>query len=207
MLEREIREMAFVPRWSIVRTNRQQYLAEHTYFVCMYANDIAVYLGWSMDEIGKLLQMCLWHDVEEIFSGDIPGPCKRAGMGTHRVLWDKTLFTWLGNVFYKLAERSGACPRTKFRIPDEVFEAVVKLADMIDECCEMGTEIQMGNRTVDRVFDDSAQRVMQALDNLAKVEPALKSGPAFTKLRTVIGSTLIEARHGESKSTKIFNTL
>lgn len=206
MLEREIREMAFVPRWSIVRTNRQQYLAEHSYFVAMYANDIGVYLGLSLDELGKLLQMALWHDVEEIFSGDIPGPCKRAGM-SDRKGWDTKLRGWLKQVFWRLSERDGSEPNRKWRLAPEAFEAIIKLADMIDECCEMGTELQMGNQTVEKVFLDSTQRVMAALEALAPLVPMLGSGPAYTKLRAMVGSALLASRHGDSKSTRIFEML
>ena len=35
------RDMAYVPRWVILRRHRQQYLAEHSYFVAIYAQQVA----------------------------------------------------------------------------------------------------------------------------------------------------------------------
>lgn len=207
MLEREIREMAYTPRWSIVRTQRQQYLAEHTYFVCMYANDIAVYLNLAPHEVGALLQMCLWHDVEEIFSGDIPGPCKRAGMGDHRKLWDGKLRYWLNKVFSKLDRRDGSHNHCS---PDRValIEAILKLADMIDECCEMGSEIQMGNATVKRIFDDSLTRVKAAVNEVIKHHRPWTNDPVEEgKFRGKCIGACLSARDGESQSTRIFETL
>jgi 5'-deoxynucleotidase YfbR-like HD superfamily hydrolase len=172
----------------------------------MYANDIAVYLGWNDAEIGRLLQKALWHDVEEIFSGDLPGPCKRAAM-VDRQSWDNRLRGWLNKIFDRMPERDGSHPARRFRIPEEAFDAVIKLADMIDECCEMGTELQMGNQTVEKVYRDSMERVKAALAKLAEVEPTLGSGPAWTKLHGRVIHACQQSRHGESKSTRIFETL
>lgn len=197
--------MAYVPRWSIVRTIRQQYLAEHTFFVCMYANDIGVWLGLAMDEMGKLLQMALWHDMEEIFSGDLPGPCKRAGMDGFRQKWDDKLRHWLTKVFGNMGDRDGSTPRAKWRIPEEAFDAIIKLADMIDECCEMGTEIQMGNRTVDRIFADSLQRVKAAISGVRKHFPYQQSD--WHRLESRVIQCCLSSRDGESRSTRIFESL
>lgn len=206
-MEREIREMAFVPRWSIVRTNRQQYLAEHTFFVAMYANDIGVYLGLDYEEMGVLLQKALWHDMEEIFSGDIPGPCKRAGMGDQRKTWDRKLIGWLDQIFDRRPERDGSDLYAEFPPADQKLDAIVKLADMIDECCEMGTELQMGNQTVGKIYRDSMQRVVQALDKLVPLCPTLGDGPAYTKLRGAVINACQRASDGDSRNTRIFGQL
>lgn len=202
VLEREIREMAFIPRWSIVRTNRQQFLAEHTFFVTMYANDIGVWLGLDAAHQAALLQMALWHDMEEIFSGDLPGPCKRAGMGEGRAVWDAKLSSWLHKVFGRLYDR---CAANREGVDLGALEAIVKVADYIDECSEMGTEIQMGNRTVDRVFHDSFQRVKAALEKLREHYP-MEQRHWYPLESTVIESCL-RSRDGESRSTRIFETL
>lgn len=206
MLEREIREMAFVPRWSIVRTNRQQYLAEHTFFVAMYANDLGVYLGLDDTEMRVLLQASLWHDMEEMFSGDLPGPCKRAGMGEARKEWDRKLTGWLDKVFVQRDTRDGqdnSLPPRRV----ELIEAIIKLADYIDECSEMGVEIQMGNSTVISIYADSLQRVENAIEAVILAdgrEPGVINWPHFANMCT---SACHASRYGESRSTRIFETL
>ena len=79
MYSRELRELEHVPRWAIIRCIKQQSVAEHSYFTAMYANKIAEIIGWDKKypyEIHKLITYALWHDIEECFMSDIPGPVK-----------------------------------------------------------------------------------------------------------------------------------
>lgn len=75
MFERELRDAAFVHRWGILRRSRNQNIAEHMYFVAIYAMEIAEFIDWPGDRY-LLMQACLTHDLPEIWSGDIPGPTK-----------------------------------------------------------------------------------------------------------------------------------
>lgn len=141
MFEREIRDASFLKRWSIVRTVRDQSVAEHSFFVATYANDICVALGLS-DKIKLLaLQYALWHDFrDEIFTGDLPGPSKRA-IVTDRATWDRQLDEWSRKVFERLDQRMGV-----FTDPGaKIAKLVVKLADWVDAAYEMATEAQLGN--------------------------------------------------------------
>jgi 5'-deoxynucleotidase len=63
----------------MVRTQRDQTLAEHLYLVTMYADEIArnVMDEYSDSDRLKLLSWCLEHDTPEILTGDIPTPAKR----------------------------------------------------------------------------------------------------------------------------------
>lgn len=62
-----------VKRWTIVRTIRDQSLAEHTFNVVMIARAIAKELG--VDDT-KIIKYALDHDLDEILTGDIPTPAK-----------------------------------------------------------------------------------------------------------------------------------
>lgn len=62
-----------VKRWTIVRTIRDQSLAEHTFNVTMIARAIASNLG--IDDT-KIIKYALDHDLDEILTGDIPTPAK-----------------------------------------------------------------------------------------------------------------------------------
>lgn len=62
-----------VKRWTIVRTIRDQSLAEHTFNVVMIARDIARRL--DVDDT-KIIKYALDHDLDEILTGDIPTPAK-----------------------------------------------------------------------------------------------------------------------------------
>ena len=62
-------------RWNMVPLQRQQSLAEHTFMVAMVAEHIANELGITT---GAVIRLALYHDLEEVMTGDIPAPTKRA---------------------------------------------------------------------------------------------------------------------------------
>ena len=63
-------------RWNMVPTQRQQSLAEHTFMVAMIAEQIANELGLSSSP-HRVIKMALYHDLEEVMTGDIPAPTKQ----------------------------------------------------------------------------------------------------------------------------------
>lgn len=162
MFEREIRDASFLKRWSIVRTIRDQTVAEHSFFVATYANDICVILGLS-DKIKLLtLQYALWHDFrDEIFTGDLPGPSKRA-LVTDRDTWDQQLDTWSRKVFERLDDRMGCASDPGAKIA----KLVVKLADWIDAAYEMATETQLGNMNCRLIATQQNEKAKEAAYNL-----------------------------------------
>lgn len=138
-LEREIRDSAYLPRWAIVRTIRQQSVAEHSYFVGIYASRLADWYGWEGDR-GALLYSALTHDLDELITGDIPRPAKVSMLrdpGTkqaHKV-WLKNE---AGKHFPWLTETDSADVRM-----------LVEFADMLEAlayCCE---EMRMGNSAME----------------------------------------------------------
>lgn len=62
-----------VIRWNMVPTLRQQSLAEHTFMVALIAEHISNELGLGAN---KTIHMALYHDLEEVMTGDIPSPTK-----------------------------------------------------------------------------------------------------------------------------------
>lgn len=152
MFEREITDAMFLKRWSIVRTLMPQSVAEHSWAVAMYANDIAVYLGLPQHVHLPLLQYSLWHDAkDEIFTSDLPGPNKRGlldAIGPEaKEKWDAKLREWSDRVFGNLSVRMGG----KLGLDDTLtLLYVVKVADWLEASVRMATEEQMGNRCATR---------------------------------------------------------
>lgn len=81
--------MANVERWQIMKTDRQQNVAEHTCNVMLIAMDILD--RWAdhpetppetLREFGlmrsNVLMACLYHDLPEVVLGDLPSPLKDA---------------------------------------------------------------------------------------------------------------------------------
>ncbi|MBP1551892.1 MAG: 5'-deoxynucleotidase [Oscillospiraceae bacterium] len=74
-----VSRIKYIPRWSLMRQSRQEYLAEHTTEVMQIAHTLAAVakekFGAEVDE--KNIVLCgLYHDISEILTGDMPTPVK-----------------------------------------------------------------------------------------------------------------------------------
>lgn len=154
MFERELIDSMFVQRWGIVRTLMPQSIAEHSYLVAHYANDISTILGLSPVLNSTILKYALWHDLkDEIFTGDLPGPNKRGlldaiGSDAKRK-WDTKLFEWAKRTFERLADRAhGPLPLSNSN--NDIMLLTVKTADWLEAATRMATEFQMGNKNAER---------------------------------------------------------
>lgn len=67
-----------VSRWSMVRTKRQQSVAEHSFRVAVIAAKIAHYAGDC--DVDTVFMAAAMHDVSEAVTGDIPSHVKKAVM-------------------------------------------------------------------------------------------------------------------------------
>ena len=102
-----------VIRWNMVPTQRQQSLAEHTFMVAMIAEQIASECSIGA---GMVVHMALYHDLEEVMTGDIPAPTKRKLKEAGINFGAMGIFNQLGYW------REGSLPRD---------HAIVKCADYI----------------------------------------------------------------------------
>jgi 5'-deoxynucleotidase len=67
-----------VTRWHIVRTTRQQTLAEHLYKVWLLTSELHDAIGLPRETKQQALDWALTHDLPEVLVGDLPTPVKRA---------------------------------------------------------------------------------------------------------------------------------
>lgn len=140
--EREWRDMAYVPRWSIVRVNRRQNLAEHCFYVTLYAMQIADLIEWTGPR-GDLMKYALIHDVAELELGDVPGFTKAA---LARGSVDDMERTIIQNKFPDNFEYIDWLDKPPTWADDIV--KIVKVADVMDCVMYICEEIQSGNQTV-----------------------------------------------------------
>lgn len=196
MFEREITDAFFVPRWSIVRVNRQQSIAEHSWAVGIYANDIALYLGLNDKLCLGVNRHALWHDSrDEIFSGDLPGPNKRALLRGHRGNFDAQLNTWADKVFPALPLREGSMNNDR---DNEIVHLVVKAADWFEAAVYMATEFQMGNKCTERHI---APNLAGAISTVDKIKEHAKGPPShlFEELVAMMVKGIDAAMNGQSE--------
>jgi len=71
--------MKFIQRWGLMRNTTTENIQEHSLQVGMIAHGLAVvrntYFGGEVDS-GKVALLGMYHEVSEIFTGDLPTPVK-----------------------------------------------------------------------------------------------------------------------------------
>lgn len=194
MFEREILDAMFIDRWNIVRTLKKQTIAEHSWVVAMYANDICHYLEVPVQAHLAVLQYALWHDSkDEIFSGDMPGPNKRglllAAGPDAKKRWNMQLADWANKVFSFLHNRSGG--HIANGPTSGLVHAIVKCADWLEAATRMATESQLGNACTVRHIDPNMNGAIESArelcslyyrgDTPGSVGAALKTGEELTR--------------------------
>jgi len=142
MFERDLRVMSVVKRWAIVPTVTEQNNAEHSFYVAMYANDMAVSLGLPRDVTLACVQGALWHDVDEVFSGDFPGPHKKMYFDMEKA--KATIESLMDRVFgISLAVRMGRHLFKDSSKEKAIIGLVIKAADVMDALLYMTNEVRV----------------------------------------------------------------
>ena len=71
--------LKYINRWGLMKSFRTENLSEHSLEVAMIAHALAeigvAYFGRDYDP-AKIALLALYHDVSEIFTGDMPSPIK-----------------------------------------------------------------------------------------------------------------------------------
>ena len=152
-----IYEAAATKRMHVVRTIRQQNVAEHSYYVAM--------LCWKlcdMEPSANLLKAAMFHDLAETKTGDVPATAK----------WGSD------ELKYELAKmEAGFDKEHKLEIslsPKE--ELILKWADSLDLMWFCVNEMMLGNRFVEQMYRN--------VENyLSKLEPVKNAHQELMKVK------------------------
>ncbi len=155
----ELRTASVVPRWSVVWTLTRDTVANHSYYVAMYADAIAGLLKWRNGQgiaLYYLNRYALIHDLDETVTGDIVSPVKREILNQERA-----------DVYIqgKMQERLPAVIDELDMMHAQAFwpeiQAIVKAADRLDAVLFLVGEHRMGNG----VIKDRIPGAMQNLED------------------------------------------
>lgn len=78
MMIQDLVRLSSVKRWHIVRTATQQSVAEHSFNVILLSIEMDIRTEYSMvpEDRLDLIELAMTHDMEEVYTGDIPSPQK-----------------------------------------------------------------------------------------------------------------------------------
>lgn len=161
----EIRTLSFVPRWNIVAKAVGQNVAEHSFYVALYAFMTAKIINWPGSRAYLMLDALL-HDNDESITSDITGTMKDAILDEEKAA---------DLLFEKTHERMGGLIDAFYDLQDEcqsgeVEEAqrIVKFADKFEGVLFLIMQKRLGNMCVGPALEG----------NLKTVEAAWRALPA-----------------------------
>ena len=165
VLQPQTRVLQHVPRWAIIRTIRQQSVAEHSYYVSLYATWIADKVELSAGDQRYVTIKALTHDFGEMVSGDIPTPYK-ANIAENKGT--------------KITGAPIAMEMSVLKINpsnEELCNKVLKLADLFEAAMYLADEWAMGNKTVQELLTSIQTKTMSLSEEIGneKVTVALNN--------------------------------
>ena len=160
-----VSRIKFIPRWSLMRQSRQEYLAEHTTEVMHIAHTLAAVakekFGADVDE--KNIVLCgLYHDISEILTGDMPTPVKyndevlkKAYKDMEAKATDKMIET------IDPAVRAHIAPFVKADVLSTREKQILKAADKLSALIKCMEEVSCGNSEFRLALDSTKQSLEQ----------------------------------------------
>lgn len=125
------RTLSHVKRWAILPHTTPQSVADHSYYVALYTSAICEILNIPPHIERDALKHALVHDMEEVFTNDLPSPFKPEKPEYHKV---HQMLTYLGVTdFYPIGD---------------VARGIVKIADLLDSYVWLELESIKGNDSV-----------------------------------------------------------
>lgn len=156
----ELRTAAIIPRWSVVWTLNKDTVSNHSFYVTMYAYHIAKLIRWNGD-MSVLMYAALVHDLDEVVTGDIVSPVKRAIID-EKISGPYILDKMTERMPIIMKELDTVYERNKGSSKDEEINAIVKAADRLDALLFLVIEQRMGNRHVFARCGDALERLEEA---------------------------------------------
>jgi len=152
---KDLRTLSHVPRWAVLRVIHRQSVADHSYYVAVYASLIAKTENLMPAMHVILLEHCLYHDIAEVFTSDIPGPVKRESCNpAHLQLYE---YAGLWSRGLGFAARDDVSP---------FLQSLCTICNLLDEVCYITGEIRLGNMEAEVALTFSLNRLAKVMANI-----------------------------------------
>ena len=142
--------MAYIIRWSLMDCRKAEDLKQHSFDVSVIAHGLIIIRNDVLAnprplDAGKAVLYALYHDVEEVFTGDLPTPIKYFGGGVMKGIMDKISSLAIDKLVGSLPEQMQPAYRDALDIPPE-YKAIIKAADRIAGLRKCKEELAAGNQ-------------------------------------------------------------
>lgn len=149
----KIRVLETVRRWGIVPLLHRRSIAEHMYFVSLYAMEICDLIAAPPGLRLMVLQKAIKHDIPEVETGDISGPVKRHVVDPEKLEdYERMVLSQF------VIEQTNTAALEK---------SILKAADYIDATWEIAWDMALGNRLVDNLLETELDRARHWMRQVA----------------------------------------
>ena len=176
----EMMRTGHVTRWQIVRTARQQTIAEHMYRVWIITVQLCKVLDIGLETASSANVWALYHDMPEVLTGDIATPAKEA---MRRALPDDDPVRNIELAMSDTYRRAWEDAKRKVNDTEPTAYEIVKLADLIEARTFLSCE-HVGAHSL-KVYWEMCSNVGNRLYMLSKAYPSLP----WDGLRFIVNST------------------
>ena len=166
--------MKYINRWGLMRNLRSENLTEHSAECAMLSHALALignrYFGKNYDE-NKIAVYALYHDMSEIFTGDLPTPVKYFN-DSIRDSYKSLERNALDNALSKLPEelRGDYTDVLLFEELDEEAKTIVKAADKLCAYLKCVEEYRNGNNEFKKALESSEKIVTELGEKVPEVK-------------------------------------
>lgn len=164
IVESEFYDLADSERWQGFRFMRKDTTAEHSFFVALFGLFICKALELHPEETAKVLKLCLLHDFDEIYTGDVRHPFKYNDFNGDKVresLHNYSRHRLEGlpdNIYTDILKE---IPRLQSN--DRLYK-ICKLCDWMSMYYHLEREMSCGNKTVEKHL----KYCLRAIEKLGK---------------------------------------
>lgn len=166
--------MKYINRWGLMRNLRNENLTEHSAECAMLSHALCVignrYFGKSYDQ-NKVAVYALYHDMSEIFTGDLPTPVKYFNESI-RDSYKSLERNALDNALSKLPDelKSDFSDVLLFEELDPEAKTIVKAADKLCAYLKCVEEYKNGNNEFKKALESSQKIVSELGEKVPEVK-------------------------------------
>lgn len=150
---RPLRRINYMVRFSGEVTANPESLAEHSYFVVLFATQIAKCVVREQVDFERLVSIAMFHDTNEIILGDIPTPLKNGAVRKENGQLEKTV----QSMFDEWGLWTGDLVNYDYKNLNDIESRIVKCADYLSAIVYCVEEIYIGSDNLSKPLTASLE--------------------------------------------------